>query len=570
MTDHFLLQHYMKDQNLSGISCIVVDEAHERSLNTDLLLALVKNLLCQRLDLRLIIMSATADAKHLAEYFFGCETFHVVGRNFPVDVRYVPCSYEGSSDFGNVASYASDVVRMVTEIHRSVKDGMTLAFLTSQMDVEWTCEKFQFPSAVSLVLHGKLSYQDQLRVFLDYPGKRKVIFSTIVAETSLTIPGVKYVVDLGMVKKSRFEPGTEPEIRRVHLGVAVLRILALGITDIQSFDFVDAPSATAIDMAMRNLIQLGAIVLKNDVLELTKVGLKLVSLGIVPWLGKIILQCFEHRLGKEGVDLAAVMANSSSIFCRLGNEEDKIKSDCIKVQFFHRHGDLFTLLSVYKEWEGVYSEHDNHLRNAIFSSLVENVAMYSGYDQLGYEMALTGKHVKLHPLCSLLVFGQRPSWVVFGDILSISNQYLVCVTSFDYEYLSTLCSPPLFDASKMESRMLQVRVLTSVSSTLLKKFCGKSNNNLHNLVLRIRTACVDERIGIEVNVDRNEIQLFALSQDMEKVSSLVNEVLEYKRKWLQNECMEKCLYHVGPGRSPSVALFGVVVRQSIWSTKRDV
>ncbi|XAR73444.1 RNA helicase [Bertholletia excelsa] len=542
---------------------------------------------------------------------------------------------------------------MVGEIHRTEKDGTILAFLTSQMEVEWACENFQVASAVALPLHGKLSYEDQRCVFLDLPGKRKVIFSTNIAETSLTIPGVKYVVDSGMVKESRFEPGSgmnvlkvcrisqssanqragragrtepgrcyrlysehdfdlmpphqEPEICKVHLGVAVLRILALGIKDVQSFDFVDAPSAAAIDMAIRNLIQLGAVELKNDELELTMEGLKFVRLGIEPRLGKIIFQCFGNRLAREGLVLAAVMANSSGIFCRVGNEEDKLKSDCLKVRFCHQYGDLFTLLAVYKEWEDVpkekknkwcwdnsvnaktmrrcqdavfeleaclqnelnlivptywrwdphiYTEHDKFLKNAILSSLPENVAMYSGYDQLGYEVALTGKHVQLHPSCSLLTFSQRPNWVVFGDILSISNQYLACVTAFDYQYLSTLCPPPLFDASVMESRRLQRKVLTGFGCTLLKKFCGKYNSNVLQLVSRLRTACMDERIGIEVNVDQNEIQLFASLRDMEKVNSLVNDILECEKKWLHNECIEKCLYHGGPGLSPSVALFG--------------
>ncbi|KAG5529525.1 hypothetical protein RHGRI_030054 [Rhododendron griersonianum] len=310
MTDHCLLQHFMKDKNLSGISCIIVDEAHERSLNTDLLLTLIKNLLCHRHDLRLIIMSATADANQLAEYFFGCGTFHVEGRNFPVDITYVPCaSSERASDSASIASYASDVVS---------------------------------------------------------------------------------------------------------------------------------------------------------------------------------------------------------------------------------------------------SEQDKYLKNAILSSLSENVAMYSGYDQLGYEVALTGKHVRLHPSCSLLIFGQRPSWVVFGDILSISNQYLVTVTAFDYEYLPILYPPPLFDVSKMESQKLQVRVLTGFGCKLLKTFCRKVNN----YVSHVRTVCMDERIGIEVSFDRIEIQLFASSRDMDTVSSLLNEVLDYERKWLQNDCMEKYLYHGGPGLSPPVALFG--------------
>ncbi|KAM7523782.1 hypothetical protein LguiA_013684 [Lonicera macranthoides] len=652
MTDHCLLQYYMSDKNLSKISCIIVDEAHERSLNTDLLLAVLKKLLHQRRDLRLIIMSATANANQLSDYFFGCETFHVVGRTFPVDTKYAPCALEGPSASDIVASYVSDVVRMVTEIHRMESEGTILAFLTSQMEVEWACEKFQAPYAVALPLHGKLSHDEQLRVFHSYPGKRKVIFTTNLAETSLTIPGVKYVVDCGMVKESRFEPGTgmsvlrvcrisqssaeqragragrtepgkcyrlysehdfelmlphpEPEIRKVHLGVAVLRILALGSNDMQNFDFVDAPSAKAIEMAIRNLVQLGAVTHKNDAYRLTKDGWDLVRLGIEPRLGKIILSCFQRRLGREGLVLAAVMANASSIFCRVGTEEDKRKSDRFKVQFCHHNGELFTLLSVYKKWEGVpcdkknkwcwdnsinaksmrrcqemvqelefclqnelrviipsywlwnpevHTEHDNTLKNVILSSLAENVAMYSGYDQLGYEVALTGNHVQLHPSCSLLNFSERPSWVVFGEILSVSKEYLVCVTAINVECLYSLC-PPLFDVPKMESRKLQLRVLTGFGSTLLKKLCGKSNNGLLHLVSRARTAFEDERIGVEVNVDRNEILLFASSQDIERVCSLVNDALEHERKWLENECLEKCLYHGGRGVSPPIALFG--------------
>lgn len=652
MTDHCLLQHYMNNRNLSGISCIIIDEAHERSLNTDLLLALVKDLLEERDDIRLIIMSATADAQQLADYFFKCKISRVLGRNFPVDIRYVPYGSEGTSVPSAVASYVADVVRMAAEVHRKEKEGTILAFLTSQMEVEWACDNFKASSALALPLHGKLSFEDQFRIFQNYPGKRKVIFATNVAETSLTIPGVKYVIDSGMVKESKFEPANgmnvlrvcrtsqssakqragragrtepgicyrlyeerdfelmtpnqEPEIRRVHLGVAVLRILALGIKNVQDFDFVDAPSSRAIDMAIRNLLQLGAITRKNGVFELTEVGRYLVKLGIEPRLGKMIMGCSDHHLGKEGLVLAAVMANASSIFCRVGSNDDKLKADCLKVQFCHRNGDLFTLLSVYKEWEALpqdrksswcwqnsinaksmwrcqdtvkelelclqkelnviipsywkwnphkSTEHDKSLQKIILSSLAENTAMYSGCDQLGYEVALTGQYVRLHPSCSLQVFGQKPSWVVFGELLAIANQYLVCVTAFDVEYLFTLDPPPLFDVSGIESRKLQVHALSGFGRTLLKKFCGKANRNLHSLVSHIRSVCMDERIGVDINFDQNDVMLFCPSKDMEKVRDLVNDVLERERKWLRNECLEKCLYR-GTGASVPIALFG--------------
>ncbi|KAL2907248.1 ATP-dependent RNA helicase DEAH12 chloroplastic [Bienertia sinuspersici] len=658
MTDHCLLQHCMNDRLLHGVSCILVDEAHERTLNTDLLLAMLKKLLPLRPDLRLIIMSATADAKQLSDYFFGCGMYSVVGRNFPVDVKYVPCSSEGFSEpltvsAGNMGPYVSDVVRLVTEIHRTEKEGSILAFLTSPMEVEWACERLVAPDAVPLALHGKLSYEEQLQVFQDYTGKRKVIFATNVAETSLTIPGVKFVVDSGMAKESRFEPGSGmnvlrvcwisqssasqragragrtqpgccyrlysqndytlmdsqqvPEIRRVHLGVAVLKIIALGIENISEFDFIDAPSSEAIDIAVRNLVQLGAVTSINGKFKLTDLGQSLIKLGIEPRLGKLILGCFEQSLGKEGLVLAAIMTNAGSIFCRVGNHADKLKADRLKVPFCHQDGDLFTLLSVYKAWENVpwgkqrkqwcwdnsvnakamqrcqdlvcewesclkselrivvpsywrwkpeqVTEHDGNLKKAILASLAENVAVYSGSDQLGYRVALSGQYVQLHPSCSLLVFNHKPDWVVFGELISTSCQYLACVTAFDQELLSTLTPPPLFDIFELGSQKLQVRTLSGFGKTLLKKFCGKYNNGLTCLISRLRTVCGDQRISIEVDYDKDEIRLFS-SEDNEKVLNHVKDALDYERRSLQNECLEKRLYPGGPGMCPPVALFG--------------
>ncbi|KAF0908054.1 hypothetical protein E2562_022904 [Oryza meyeriana var. granulata] len=265
---------------------------------------------------------------------------------------------------------------MVSIIHKNEEEGAILAFLTSQLEVEWACENFSDADAVVLPMHGKLSHVEQNLVFKSYPGKRKIIFCTNIAETSLTIKEVKYVVDSGLAKESRFVPSSglnvlkvnwisqssanqragragrtgagrcyrlysesdfsmmevhqEPEIRKVHLGTAVLRILALGIRNVQNFEFVDAPNPEAINMAVKNLEQLGAVEYKCDGFELTDTGRYLVKLGIEPRLGKIMLDCFGSGLKKEGVVLAAVMANSSSIFCRVGTDEEKYKADRLK------------------------------------------------------------------------------------------------------------------------------------------------------------------------------------------------------------------------------------------------
>jgi ATP-dependent RNA helicase DHX8/PRP22 len=657
-TDTCLLHQCMNDVALDGISLIIVDEAHERSLNTDLLLALIKKKLLDRLDLRLVIMSATADADRLSDYFYGCQTFHVKGRSFPVEIKYVPdVSLQASfntvpkslRDACATASYLNDVVRMVSTIHKNEEEGAILAFLTSQLEVEWACENFTDSSAVVLPMHGKLSQVEQNLVFKSYPGKRKIIFCTNMAETSLTIKEVKYVVDSGLAKESRFVPSSglnvlkvnwisqssanqragragrtgagkcyrlysesdfsmmevhqEPEIRKVHLGTAVLRILALGVKDAQNFEFVDAPNPEAISMAVKNLEQLGAVKCRINFYELTDTGRHLVKLGIEPRLGKIMLDCFGFGLRKEGVVLAAVMANSSSIFCRVGTDEEKHKADLQKVRLCHRDGDLFTLLAVYKKWEDGHDNrnmwcwqnsinaktmrrcqdtitelenclkhelkiivpsywcwnpeaptvHDKLLKRIILSSLTGNLAMFLGHERFGYQVISTDQVVNLHPSSSLLNYGIKPEWVVFTEILSVPNQYLVCVTAVDHDALYTI--HPISFIQQLEERKLQIKVISGLGNNLLGRFCGKYGQNLQTIISRLKEDCKDDRITVEINFNNNEVVLFATEQNMEKVFCVVNNALECEGKVLRNECLERSLF---PGRSGSspVALFG--------------
>ncbi|KAG2597581.1 ATP-dependent RNA helicase DEAH12, chloroplastic-like [Panicum virgatum] len=652
-TDSCLLHHCMSDKGLDGISYIIVDEAHERSLNTDLLLAMIKNKLLDRLDLRLIIMSATANADRLMEYFYGCQTFHVKGRNFPVEIKYVPdISAEASlntlpsicSVACATASYVTDVVRMVSFIHKNEEEGAILAFLTSQLEVEWSCESFSDPNAVVLPMHGKLSHVEQSLVFKSYPGKRKIIFCTNIAETSLTIKDVKYVVDCGLAKECRFIPSSglnilkvnwisqssanqragragrtgagkcyrlysesdfgmmevhqEPEIRKVHLGTAVLRILALGVGDVKNFEFVDAPDPEAINMAVNNLEQLGAIECKYNGFELTDIGRHLVKLGIEPRLGKIMLDCFSSGLKKEGVVLAAVMANSSSIFCRVGTNEEKYKADRLKVPFCHPDGDLFTSLAVYKKWEDGHENknvwcwqnsinaktlrrcqetiselenclkhelniiipsywrwnpeeptlHDASLKRIILSSLRGNLAMFSGHEKFGYQVISADQPVQLHPSCSLFIYDRKPEWVVFAEILSVPNQYLVCVTAVDHDALCTV--HPMSFIKELEMNKLQRKVITGIGNKSLRRFCGKSGQNLHKVVSLLREGCRDDRITVGIDFSGNEVLLYAKQDDMEKVFCIVNYALELEAKLLRNECDER-----RPGCS-GLALFG--------------
>lgn len=662
MTDHVLLQLCMSDSDLASISCIIVDEAHERSLSTDLLLALIKRCLFRRPELRLIIMSATADAHTLSDYFRGCSIFHVPGRNFPVDIKYIARDDAEASQNSamkhsqlTVSSYVTQVIKVVAEIHAKEEQGAILAFLTSQVEVEWAREQFQKPSALTVALHGKLSMEEQRRVFEDAPaGLRKVIFATNVAETSLTIPGVRFVVDSGMAKESRFDPKTgtnvlrvgqisqsaatqrsgragrtqpgicyriyteeefncmaphrDPEILRVHLGIALLKLLALGIHDLESFDFVQAPSQEAIHVAVQNLVQLGAVVCGQEGFKkLTESGLKLVKLGVEPRLGKMILDSLSQGLGREGLVLAALMANAGSIFCRVGTEAEKSKSDCLKLRFCHPDGDLFTLLSVFKEWEDkhkfsrkkwcwensinaksmvrckdaitemelclkhelriivpthwswspfVSNTYGVALRKIILSCMSENLAMFSGYDRLGYDVAATEQIAYLHPSCSLLALGHKPKWVVFGELLCTTRQFLICVTVVEEDWVSAIQPHPTYDICLLNELAMQKKVISGVGSCTLKRFCGKNNCNLHSLVARIQQTCNSHRIGIEVDHDKREIQLFSVAEKMDQAYGMLEDVLNCERKWIYNEGIEKSLFHASRGKASPVALFG--------------
>ena len=557
------------------------------------------------------------------------------------------------------ADYVIDLVETVRKIHQKDEEGAILAFLTSQMEVEWACEQFSSPAAVVLPLHGKLSHEEQHQVFKNFPGKRKVIFSTNIAETSLTIPGIRYVVDSGLVKESRFDPKSgmnvlsvcrisqssakqragragrtgpgkcyrvyseseflsmdlhqEPEIRKVHLGIAILRIISIGVKRVKEFDFVDSPDPQSVDSAIRNLIYLGAVIKKQgdeeECLELTETGRCLTKLGVEPRLGKMILECHASGLTKEGIILAALMANASSIFCRVGSNEEKFRADCFKVPFCHRDGDLFTFLSVYLEWERVqqnknewcwqnsinaksmrrcqetveeldaclynelnivvptYWKWQNQdtpleycmlLKRVILLSLVENVAIFSGCDQAGYEVALSGQQLPLHPSCSLLVYEKKPSWVVFGEILSISKQYLVCVTAVDFDSLHSLNPPPPFDPLQLLGKTMKRSVIIGVSVAILRRLCGRGNGKLHALCARIQKACGDDRIRITVDFESRSIQLLMAPSDDEKVNAMMNNALDCQTRFLRNECMEKNLFRLttAPGICPPTALFG--------------
>ncbi|KAL2612119.1 hypothetical protein R1flu_023811 [Riccia fluitans] len=635
-TDFILLQFCLVDPLLSNFSCVIVDEAHERSLNTDLLLAMLKSTLRKRPDLKVVIMSATADAELLSAYFGSGEVLRVPGRNFPVHVVYEP--EEHAEDWYD--EYLKRVVKKVKDIHEKEPEGNILAFLTSPAEVDWACSQVFDPSAVALPLHGKLQHEDLRRVFQENsPRRRKIVFATNFAETSLTIPDVRYVVDSGVAKESTFDPKKGmnvlqvgkidqssaiqragragrtqvgvcyrlygqaefedfaphrlPEIRRVHLGVAILKLLALGIKEVEHFDFVEAPDPQAIQLALRVLDQLGAVKQHagNGGRCLTRLGWSLVKLAIEPRLGKILLDSIHQGFGQEGLVIAALMSNSGTVFYRSGSEGVKERADRLKMRFCHPHGELFTLMSVYQEWEyqperyrnqwclrnsirskamkrcqdqvnemknclryelklGVPStykwspaqplESSTPLRKIIFAALAGNLAVFSGHDRFGYSVLSSGQQAFLHPSSSLLVFGSTPDFVVYGEILHTSNTFLDVVTVVEPEWIHSLGSSLQYDVAALRASIMRHWVVPMTSNNFLSRVCGKHGQNLMLLKQAIQEKH-QERCVIDLSYENNVMTVYTTPKQMGIAQEQVHKLMKREKRWLENEAMEKPL-----------------------------
>jgi ATP-dependent helicase HrpA len=345
MTDGILLAEIQSDPLLRGYDTIIVDEAHERSLNIDFLLGFLRQLLPRRRDLRVIVSSATLETERFAAFFGGAPIIEVSGRTYPVDVLYRPPR-------DDEADLADAVANTVNEIAEMDPRNDMLVFLPGEREIREAAseiEKRALPHTVVLPLYARLPAADQQRVF-QRMAQRRVVLATNVAETSLTIPGIVYVVDTGVARVNRYsvrtgvsqlliepvsqssanqrkgrcgrtESGvcfrlyeesdfesrpahTDPEIKRVSLAGVILRMIALGLGDIEKFAFLDPPDARAITEGYRVLEELGAL---DDNGRLTEVGDQLARLPVDPRLGRMILG------GRDEGCLAEVMIIAAAL-----------------------------------------------------------------------------------------------------------------------------------------------------------------------------------------------------------------------------------------------------------------
>lgn len=393
MTDGMLLREFLTEPDLAGYAALIIDEAHERTLSTDILFALVKDIARFRPELRLLISSATMDAEKFSEYFDNALVFYVPGRRYPVDIHYTPQPE---------ANYLHAAITTVFQIHTTQPKGDILVFFTGQDEIEAAQENLQetaralgnkIAELIVCPIYANLPSDMQAKIFEPTPeGARKVVLATNIAETSITIEGVVFVIDPGFVKQNSYNPrtgmsslivvpcsrasanqragragrvgpgkafrlytkwafsneleeNTVPEIQRTNLGMTVLVLKSLGINNFMDFEFMDPPPGETLIRALELLYALGAL---NDRGELTKLGRRMAEFPVDPMLSKAIISSEKYSCTDEVLTIIAMLSESSSLFYR--PKDKKMHADQARQNFVRTGGDHFTLLNVWEQW----------------------------------------------------------------------------------------------------------------------------------------------------------------------------------------------------------------------------
>ncbi|HSE35354.1 MAG TPA: ATP-dependent RNA helicase [Candidatus Paceibacterota bacterium] len=414
MTDGVLLREMRSDPLLLKYAIVVIDEAHERTANIDFLLGLLKRAALLRKDLKVVVASATIDAEKFSAYFDHAPVIHVPGRPHDVAIVWSDHDYDSAGEMRDAA------LSLIRELRTKRERGDVLVFLpgTEQIyELISAIEDEEWDDVVALPAHGNLEAGDLNRVFQQYPGKWKIVAATNIAETSITIEGIAYVIDSGLIRQSEYYPKagfrgvdltlhsqagcdqrtgrigrtgsgvcyrlftkenfeqrpayTETELHRVSLAGIVLSMQALGIEDAWNFPFIDMPSKASINDAFRTLTALGAV--EADTGRITELGIEMETFPLEPHLSRMLLEARRFDCVEDIATIVAFLTCFRSVWLHpRGNEAE---ADARHRRFAHHNSDMLTLIDIWDGYEAVEGD-DGWCHDHFFSvKVLKDVAL---------------------------------------------------------------------------------------------------------------------------------------------------------------------------------------------------
>ncbi|XP_074651789.1 putative ATP-dependent RNA helicase DHX34 [Tubulanus polymorphus] len=401
LTEGLLLRQMASDELLSIYSVIVIDEVHERHIHTDFLLGVLKCLIMHRPDLKIILMSATINIELFGSYFSNCPVVKVPGRLYPITLEYCPIASEDKAAKIDPRPYIR-IMQKIDHKYPATERGDMLIFLSGMTEIMTVCETARMFAQetrrwIVLPLHSALSIAEQDKVFDIAPeGTRKCIVSTNIAETSVTIDGVRFIVDSGKVKEMSYDPKykmqrlqefwisrasaeqrkgragrtgpgvcyrlydesdynnfqeyTTPEIQRVPLDSVVLQVINMGLPDARKFPFIESPPASSIENSIFYLKEQGAI---NSNEEITPIGQLLSRLPVDVVVGKMLIMGSNFHMVEPVLRLAAALSVQSPFTSKAHTDRDAVAN---RKSLESEHGDPFTILNAYDEWIKIKAE----------------------------------------------------------------------------------------------------------------------------------------------------------------------------------------------------------------------